>query len=179
MIRVELAASSSPCIFVLSGRDNLRNALEDAKMLINKLRKPLSGGSSKSGSQREALLDADIGLKKQYTELVVEKKIMTDDEFWRSKLNFDAGISNLKRGRVVSILSDIDKCKAITMTPEVIASIFEMYPAVRRAYEDKVPTEYSEKEFWDRYFTSEYYAQVIKRSFYSTITMFITNYWLP
>lgn len=165
MIRIELAATSSPQIFVLTGTDNLRNAQEEARMRISNLRKPYAssgtdGSTSKFTTRKQSLLEADVNLKRQYTELVVEQKIMTDDEFWQSKINLDTNITTLKRGRLVSILSDIDKCKTIKMTPEIISSIFEMYPAVKRAYDDKVPTEYTEVEFWDRYFTSEYYAQV-------------------
>eukprot|EP01042_Synura_sphagnicola_P002276 gene2276-2720_t len=34
-----------------------------------------------------------------------------------------------------------------------------MYPAVKRAYDDKVPVELSEQEFWTRYFQSEYFTR--------------------
>ncbi|KAL7526771.1 hypothetical protein ACHAXR_005099 [Thalassiosira sp. AJA248-18] len=40
---------------------------------------------------------------------------------------------------------------------EEIRQIFIMYPAVHRAYEEKVPLELSEEQFWRKYLESEYF----------------------
>lgn len=40
---------------------------------------------------------------------------------------------------------------------EEIRQIFLMYPAVHRAYEEKVPLELSEEQFWRKYLESEYF----------------------
>ena len=40
---------------------------------------------------------------------------------------------------------------------EEMRQIFIMYPAVHRAYEEKVPLELSEEQFWRRYLESEYF----------------------
>ena len=182
MARFELVGTDDFVVATLTGSDNLRNALEELRSQVAVSRKLATTVGAKQGRQnvaapnsvkrmavssaelKSSLLDADIVLRKQYTELVTEQKIMSDDEFWATKKwlldDISSSTTQNKRGRLISMFSEIDKEKTITVTAEVIQSIFEMYPAVRRAFEDKVPTEYSEAEFWTRYFSSEYYAQV-------------------
>ena len=43
------------------------------------------------------------------------------------------------------------------LTPQVIHQIFVEYPSVLQVYEEHVPHKISEKEFWERYFQSNYF----------------------
>ncbi|ORY05645.1 hypothetical protein K493DRAFT_310897 [Basidiobolus meristosporus CBS 931.73] len=47
-----------------------------------------------------------------------------------------------------------------TLTPEIIHGIFLQYPAVKRAYDDTVPDQLSEEDFWRRYFASKLFHRV-------------------
>ena len=106
-----------------STKGNAGNDRQTARQLVKDLRKSNNSGSSSSSSnttarsssnaleqgkysndrvkrQRKDLLEADSNLNKQYRELVVEQKIMDDEEFWFSKDMAKA------KGRPVSIFSD-------------------------------------------------------------------------
>ena len=176
-------------LFVLTGNDDLGNALENLRSHVNRLlsgtkttRVGGSGGeprgtshtAAKIGVQRDRviklrkdLLESDIVLKKQYQDLVEHRMIMTDEEFWDNKRwetddNFMMSSSSNK-GKLLSLYSDIQTCgdrdKKLDMTAEIVQEIFTMKPAVKRAYEDLVPTTLTGEEFWARYLQSEYYQQ--------------------
>ena len=55
--------------------------------------------------------------------------------------------------------TDENGIKKLKLTSETIHHIFLMYPAVKRAYEAKVPDELTEQEFWTKYFQSEYFTR--------------------
>ena len=47
--------------------------------------------------------------------------------------------------------------KKVKLGVEEMRQIFIMYPAVHRAYEEKVPLDWSEEQFWRKYLESEYF----------------------
>lgn len=63
------------------------------------------------------------------------------------------------------MLMDVDGTKnsdgshRIDLTKEKRDQIFQMYPAVRRAFEAEVPLNKTETDFWVAYFQSEYFAR--------------------
>jgi transcription initiation factor TFIIH subunit 1 len=72
-------------------------------------------------------------------------------------------LASQRRGPSSALLSDIKPSSSegtdlkYTLNAEIIHSIFIQYPAVHRAYQDNVPDKISEKEFWTKYFSSQYF----------------------
>eukprot|EP01041_Mallomonas_annulata_P005813 gene5813-11720_t len=118
---------------------------------------------------RKNVLNTNKELKKDYIDLVIESKVIDEEEFWNSRKHIlsekEALECSKRKGFLSTLFSDtqaIDrdgKLLVQTVTPEIIHHIFEMYPAVRRAYDAKVPTELSETEFWTKYYQSEYFSR--------------------
>lgn len=117
--------------------------------------------------RRNALLDADKNLYNKYKDLVLTNKLISEDEFWydndrisQDDVNIQA---NIKKGKVTNLLSDMVKfgqnVVSFTMTKEMRQEIFQMYPAILLAYNDKVPVSMTEIEFWDAFIKSDYYCQ--------------------
>ena len=50
----------------------------------------------------------------------------------------------------------------VRLTAANIALIFKMYPTVRRAYDDKVPHELTERQFWTEYLRSVYVERALR-----------------
>ena len=186
------ATNDDNALFLLTGRGNLHNSIEDLKRHVKnnlEVTKKRSSGSSSSNSHnkvgdttkftieerlnkhRVELLEADKELKKEYQDLVINEKIMSDEEFWFSKKNAINESMLLedpvKRGRLLKLYSDLDpndpkiykEDGTINIDTETIDDIFRMYPAVYKAYDALVPQELTEQEFWDKYIQSEYYAK--------------------
>jgi hypothetical protein len=89
---------------------------------------------------------------------VLDKKLMDDDEFWAAKqwliADKEAKLLASVKGRwkydhVISHANPVQEGEDgklnISLNQDVIRQIFSMYPAVERAYRDKVPTFLSEK----------------------------------
>ena len=135
---------------------------------------------------RSSLLASDPSLRAQHRLLVLQNSTLTEEDFWethhRSVADEYARISGIKTGgRGSGIKSSLDlgftagavgggksgsekKDKdarnnrgVVHLGVEEIRQIFLMYPAVHRAYEEKVPLELSEEQFWRKYLESEYF----------------------
>jgi hypothetical protein len=112
---------------------------------------------------------ADAALLREYNALVRDGKIVDEVDFWRDKegllASFEASRSiSSGRGALSAILSDfaveeIGREKKIVLNPEIISHIFDMYPAVRKAYDTNVPHVMTEEAFWTQYFRSAYFAR--------------------
>eukprot|EP01083_Nonionella_stella_P283866 966237_1 len=63
--------------------------------------------------------------------------------------------SEIKSSLEIEITGNISK--PIKLGVEEMRQIFIMYPAVHAAYEEKVPLELSEEQFWRKYLESEYF----------------------
>lgn len=120
------------------------------------------------GLRRTNLLQADSVLRRQYNDLVRDSKLLTDEEFWETRKHLLASVEakevTTNKGMLSKLFSDIQETdqngnKKMTLTPEIILRIFLMYPAVKLAYDAKVPVELTESEFWTKYFQSEYFAR--------------------
>lgn len=158
--------SGKPVVFTLLGPStSSRRELERLKVVI---RDAVKSSSRRKGSSRLAWLEADKALFKEYVELVRDGKVIDEEDFWRDKeamlSGFDSGRAVSEKGPVTALFADEaevdDKGKMkVKINPEIIHNIFRLYPAVERAYKDNVPENMSEKEFWTKYFRSEYYAK--------------------
>jgi transcription initiation factor TFIIH subunit 1 len=123
-------------------------------------------------STRSSLLASDPALRAQHRLLVVQNATLSEEDFWEthSRLMADeyAKISGCRNeGMGSNIKSSLDlglstgKKKddetggvgrgVIHLGVEEMRQIFLMYPAVHRAYEEKVPLELSEEQFWRKY----------------------------
>ncbi|KAL7477126.1 hypothetical protein ACHAW6_002939 [Cyclotella cf. meneghiniana] len=127
---------------------------------------------------RSSLLASDPALRSQHRLLVVQNGTLSEDDFWETHSRLVADEYARISGRVCggmssSIKSSLDLGLAssgvgggrsggagagvIHLGVEEMRQIFLMYPAVHRAYEEKVPLELSEEQFWRKYLESEYF----------------------
>ncbi|KAF9341228.1 RNA polymerase II transcription factor B subunit 1 [Linnemannia elongata] len=113
---------------------------------------------------RRALLAQNRELSLLHTELVVGKHI-SENEFWetrKSLLRNKAAIDQQQKGQSSAWLDlkpqtgESNDVKYV-MTPQVIHSVCQQYPSIKRAYDQFVPDKLSEAEFWKRYFQSRFF----------------------
>ena len=123
--------------------------------------------NSQEPELKRRVLDANPDLKRLFSQLVVKERRLTEADFWENRQHlleeerFVAG--GQRKGRVATIQGPQLQTTAagetrISVTPEIIREIFEVYPVVQRAYNENVPP-LSESDFWSRYFQSKLFAQ--------------------
>ncbi|KAF8588721.1 BSD-domain-containing protein [Ramaria rubella] len=137
---------------------------------------PLSRGSTPgsmtptagaSGSPEDFRLRKKVLLKTPelaalHLELVVAGQI-TEAEFWEGRehlLQAEVSIERQKRGKPGQIVDprptdQPNGERKIMVTPQMVHDIFEEHPVVAKAYNENVPNQLSEGEFWKRYFQSK------------------------
>jgi transcription initiation factor TFIIH subunit 1 len=111
---------------------------------------------------RSAVLAAHAKLRQQHQYLVEESKTVTEDDFWKTHENLlaeeYARMAGLTKAGGSSILqSHVPASGRVTLAVEEMRQIFILYPAVHKAYEEKVPLEMSDEQFWRKYLESEYF----------------------
>lgn len=112
---------------------------------------------------RSSLLAANPGLRTQHQYLVQETKTLTEDDFWKTHQDLleeeYARISGMTRAGTSSLLQSHLQLLTgrVTLGVEEMRQIFILYPAVHKAYEEKVPLELSDEQFWRKYLESEYF----------------------
>ncbi|KAG0326059.1 RNA polymerase II transcription factor B subunit 1 [Dissophora globulifera] len=133
-----------------------------------------SSSSSRTGLSRtgpSAELKLRFELLKQNKELatlhkeLVMGKHVSEEEFWESRkhlLRNKAAIDQQQKGQSSAWLDlkpetgESNDVKYV-MTPQVIHSVCQQYPSIKRAYDTFVPDKLSEAEFWKRYFQSRFF----------------------
>eukprot|EP00816_Leptocylindrus_hargravesii_P008217 CAMPEP_0196807134 /NCGR_PEP_ID=MMETSP1362-20130617/7081_1 /TAXON_ID=163516 /ORGANISM="Leptocylindrus danicus, Strain CCMP1856" /LENGTH=631 /DNA_ID=CAMNT_0042180913 /DNA_START=37 /DNA_END=1928 /DNA_ORIENTATION=+ len=112
---------------------------------------------------RAALLASDVALQAQHN-LLVGGDTLSEDDFWSAherKLADEAARIHGKvhKGTETCMRSNLDLGMGgkVRLGVEEIRQIFILYPAVHKAYEEKVPLELSEEQFWRKYLESEYF----------------------
>lgn len=115
-----------------------------------------------SAVTRASLLAAHPSLRQQHAYLVQDTRTLTEDEFWETHQHLlqeeHARISGLAQaGRSSFMQSRLPTSGRITLGVEEMRQIFILYPAVHKAYEEKVPLELSDEQFWRKYLESEYF----------------------
>jgi transcription initiation factor TFIIH subunit 1 len=118
--------------------------------------------STATAVTRASLLAAHPSLRQQHVYLVQETHTLTEDEFWETHQHLlqeeHARISGLAQaGRSSFMQSRLPTSGRITLGVEEMRQIFILYPAVHKAYEEKVPLELSDEQFWRKYLESEYF----------------------
>ncbi|KAF9181126.1 RNA polymerase II transcription factor B subunit 1 [Haplosporangium sp. Z 767] len=124
-----------------------------------------------NGTGPSAELKIRFGLLKQNKELamlhkeLVMGKHVSEEEFWESRkhlLRNKAAMDKQQKGQSSAWLDlkpetgESNDVKYV-MTPQVIHSVCQQYPSIKRAYDTFVPDKLSEAEFWKRYFQSRFF----------------------
>ncbi|KAG0348075.1 RNA polymerase II transcription factor B subunit 1 [Podila humilis] len=113
---------------------------------------------------RASLLKQNKELAGLHRDLVMGKHV-TEEEFWESRkhlLRNKAAIDHQRKGQSSAWLDlkpetgESNDVKYV-MTPQVIHSLCQQHPAIKRAYDAYVPDKLSEAEFWKRYFQSKFF----------------------
>ncbi|OAX40366.1 hypothetical protein K503DRAFT_864674 [Rhizopogon vinicolor AM-OR11-026] len=111
---------------------------------------------------RKKVLLSNPELLALHKELVMSGHI-TESEFWDGReylLLAEAAAEGQKRGRPGQLVDPRPQTVEggevkIVITPQLVHDIFDEFPVVAKAYNDNVPDELSEAEFWKRYFQSK------------------------
>lgn len=111
---------------------------------------------------RSSLLAANPALRQQHQYLVQETETVAEEDFWKTHCQAIeeeyARISGLAKAGTSSLLqSHLPQSGRVKLGVEEMRQIFILYPAVHRAYEEKVPLELSDEQFWRKYLESEYF----------------------
>lgn len=134
---------------------------------------------------RSSLLASDPALRAQHRLLVLDGGTLSEEDFWEThsrlvaneyakisgktnkgmssdmKSSLDLGISTTSKGGAkkggAKPGGGGGRGGIVHLGVEEMRQIFIMYPAVHRAYEEKVPLELSEEQFWRKYLESEYF----------------------
>lgn len=115
--------------------------------------------------EKNKLLSNNPALLQLYKDLVMTE-IVTSEEFWNNhatKYTQKQKQQPQEIGVSGAFLADIkpqtDGCNGLkyNITPDIIDCIFKTYPAVKKKYQDNVPSKLSESQFWTKFFQSHYF----------------------
>ncbi len=112
---------------------------------------------------RSALLAANATLRDQHRYLVTETQTVSEPDFWETHKSLVeeeyAKISGATRAGTSSLLQSHLPLQQgnVTLGVEEMRQIFVLYPAVHKAYEERVPLELSDDQFWKKYLESEFF----------------------
>ncbi len=111
---------------------------------------------------RSALLAANSTLRDQHRYLVTETQTVTEEDFWETHKSLVeeeyAKISGATKAGTSSLIqSHLPLQGKVTLGVEEMRQIFVLYPAVHKAYEERVPLELSDEQFWKKYLESEFF----------------------
>jgi transcription initiation factor TFIIH subunit 1 len=125
--------------------------------------------SDRNVRTQHSLLTAATTSASMNPTIPTTEPILQENDFWsthgKKVSNQYAKIQGyIGKGMSSSIKSSLDiqisgniVSKPIRLGVDEIRQIFIMYPAVHAAYEEKVPLELSEEQFWRKYLESEYF----------------------
>jgi len=111
---------------------------------------------------RATLLANDGTLRAQHKLLVKESQTLTEEDFWMAHSDQLAEecarmYGKYRTGIKTYMASNLQLQGKVRLGVEEMRQIFILYPAVHKAYVEKVPLELSEEQFWKKYLESEYF----------------------
>lgn len=112
-----------------------------------------------SDEMKRSLLNKHAFLKKQYQDLVVDNKLLDDNDFWSTcdpKLFLQEQNPNisLSKGKLSSLYVDsiyLTDAECANIPEYKKKNILKMFPAIERVYANKDEYNVSEEDFWRRY----------------------------
>ena len=116
-----------------------------------------------SAVTRSTLLAANPTLRAQHRYLVTETATVSEDDFWKTHQSlveeeYAKICGTTKAGTSSLMQSHLNfKESKVVLGVEEMRQIFILYPAVHKAYEEKVPLDLSDEQFWRKYLESEFF----------------------
>lgn len=116
---------------------------------------------------QQSLLKENKQLMKIFQETVI-KEGLPPQEFWSTRVPFlrAYALSTSQKLGPYNVLSTIkpvassDNKVNVSVSREKILTIFHNYPIVKKAYDDNVPKNFKEQEFWARFFSSKLFRKL-------------------
>ena len=116
---------------------------------------------------QQSLLKNDKDLMKAFQETVMNAGL-PPEEFWSTRVPLlrTFALSTSQRIGPYNVLSTIKPVASsenkvnVNLSREKIISIFQNYPIVKKAYDDNVPKNFKEQEFWARFFSSKLFRKL-------------------
>ncbi|KAF9956954.1 RNA polymerase II transcription factor B subunit 1 [Mortierella alpina] len=159
------AGGASPTVSDASAPGTPKNSINPSRAGPSGVKRPLNGGAAAAELRvRVSLLTQDKDLATLHKDLVMGKHV-SEEEFWESRkhlLRNKTVMDQQQKGQSSAWLDlkpetgESNDVKYV-MTPQVIHSIFQQYPAIKRKYDENVPDILSEGEFWKRFFQSRFF----------------------
>ncbi|CAO3571851.1 unnamed protein product [Mortierella alpina] len=156
---------ASPLVSDASAPGTPKTPINASRAGPSGVKRPLNGGAGAAELRvRVALLTQDKDLATLHKDLVIGKHV-SEEEFWESRkhlLRNKTVMDQQQKGQSSAWLDlkpetgESNDVKYV-MTPQVIHSIFQQYPAIKRKYDENVPDILSEGEFWKRFFQSRFF----------------------
>ncbi|KAI0031749.1 hypothetical protein K488DRAFT_51454 [Vararia minispora EC-137] len=129
---------------------------------------------------RKKVLTKDPELAALHRELVMSGQI-TESEFWEGRehlLAAQAATDAQQKGRPGQLLDLRPEMKDgkynLTLTPAKMQQLFNDYPVVKKAYDENVPHNVKEEDFWIRFLKSKLHS-ALQASIRSTVAQHVTE----
>lgn len=116
---------------------------------------------------QQSLLKNNKELMKTFQETVIYSGL-PPEEFWSTRIPLlrAFALSTSQKVGPYNVLSTIKPVASsenkvnVNLSRQKILSIFETYPIVKKAYDDNVPKNFKEQEFWARFFSSKLFRKL-------------------
>ncbi|SCU98141.1 LADA_0H10836g1_1 [Lachancea dasiensis] len=116
---------------------------------------------------QQSLLKDNKSLMKTFQDAVIYSGLPSD-EFWSTRVPLlrAFALTTSQRTGPYNVLSTIkpvassDNKVNVSVSREKILTIFQTYPIVKKAYDDSVPKNFKEQEFWARFFSSKLFRKL-------------------
>lgn len=116
---------------------------------------------------QQSLLRNNKPLMRTFQETVMEAGL-PPEVFWSTRVSLlrAFALSTSQKVGPYNVLSTIRPVASsenkvnVNLSREKIYSIFENYPIVKKAYDDNVPKNFKEQEFWARFFSSKLFRKL-------------------